>query len=173
LRSVRDCDRGLRPREGRHGFRDAEFAAVRDSEFSTDSLLEGDGFELFVPLGISASPSWWSRARKPHGAAEGSFSVAGPIVRIHLPPAESRANFTAIPVGTARSQAVRAWRKVEEGMAGFVNVKTDYRARAKVRGPPPGRSLTRRRAEMPTVVGSNKSRSAQEPTAMRPRSGMP
>ena len=56
-------------------------------------------------------------------------------------------------------------------MAGFVNVKTDYRARAKVRGPPPGRSLTRRRAEMPTVVGSNKSRSAQEPTAMRPRSG--
>ena len=40
-------------------------------------------------LGISASPSWWSRARKPHGAPEGSFSVAGPIVRIHLPPAES------------------------------------------------------------------------------------
>ena len=67
----------------------------------------------------------------------------------------------------------RAWKKVEEGMFGFVNVKTDYRARAKVRGPPPGRSLTRRRAEMPTVVGSNKSRSAQEPTAMRPRSGMP
>jgi len=58
-------------------------------------------------------------------------------------------------------------------MVGFVNVKTDYRARAKVRGPPPGRSLTRRGAEMPTVVGSNKSRSAQEPTAMRPRSGMP
>jgi len=24
----------------------------------------------------------------------------------------------------------RAWRKVEEGMVGFVNVKTDYRARA-------------------------------------------
>jgi len=41
-----------------------------------DSLLEGDGFELFVPLGISASPSWWSRERKPHGAPEGSFSVA-------------------------------------------------------------------------------------------------
>ena len=54
-----------------------------------DSLLEGDGFELFVPLGISASPSWWSRARKPHGAPERSFSVAGPIVRIHLPPAAS------------------------------------------------------------------------------------
>src|SRR5207342_2518466 len=30
-----------------------------------DSLLEGDGFELFVPLGISASPSWWSRVWKP------------------------------------------------------------------------------------------------------------
>ena len=40
-------------------------------------------------FGISASPSWWSRARKPHGAPEGSFSVAGPIVRIHLPPAVS------------------------------------------------------------------------------------
>jgi len=52
--------------------------------------LEEAGFELFVPLGISASPSWWSRARKPHGAPEGSFSVAGPIVRIHLPPAASR-----------------------------------------------------------------------------------
>ena len=64
-----------------------------EREFATDSSLEGDGFELFVPLGISASPSWWSRARKPHGAPEGSFSVAGPIVRIHLPPAaESGAN---------------------------------------------------------------------------------
>jgi hypothetical protein len=36
-----------------------------------------------------ASPSWWSRARKPHGAPVPSFSVAGPIVRIHLPPADS------------------------------------------------------------------------------------
>ena len=26
----------------------------------------------------------------------------------------------------------RAWRKVEEGMVGFVNVKTDYRARATI-----------------------------------------
>ena len=39
---------------------------------------------------ISASPCWWSRTRKPHSASEGSFSVAGPIVRIHLPPAESQ-----------------------------------------------------------------------------------
>jgi len=52
----------------------------------TDSPLEEAGLELFVPLGISASPSWWRRARKPHGAPQGSFSVAGPIVRIHLPP---------------------------------------------------------------------------------------
>src|SRR6516225_3194786 len=58
-----------------------------------DSLLEGDGFELFVPLGISASPSWWSRERKPHGAPEGSFSVAGPMVRIHLPPAGNLRTF--------------------------------------------------------------------------------
>jgi hypothetical protein len=57
---------------------------------SSDSPLEEAGFELFVPLGISASPSWWSRARKPHGAPQGSFSVAGPIVRIHLPPVKSR-----------------------------------------------------------------------------------
>jgi len=36
-----------------------------------------------------------------------AHSRAEPVIRIHLPPAESRANFTAIPVGTARSQAVR------------------------------------------------------------------
>jgi integrase len=52
--------------------------------------VEEAGFELFVPLEISASPSWWSRARKPQGAPERSFSVAGPIVRIHLPPAASQ-----------------------------------------------------------------------------------
>src|SRR6516162_1868391 len=62
--------------------------APRD-RFAVDSPLEEAGFELFVSLRISASPSWWSRARKPHGAPEPSFSVAGPIVRIHLSPAES------------------------------------------------------------------------------------
>ena len=56
----------------------------------TDPPLEETGFELFVPLGISASPSWWSRARSPPGAPERSFSVAEPIVRIHLPPALSQ-----------------------------------------------------------------------------------
>src|SRR6516165_9836844 len=50
------------------------------------SPLEEDGFELFVPLGINAAPSWSSGTRKPYGAHEGSFSVAAPIVRIHLPP---------------------------------------------------------------------------------------
>ena len=29
-----------------------------------------------------------------------------------------------------RPAVERAWKKVEEGMVGFVNVKTDYRARA-------------------------------------------
>ena len=29
-----------------------------------------------------------------------------------------------------RPALLRAWQKVEEGMVGFVNVKTDYRARA-------------------------------------------
>ena len=33
----------------------------------TDPPLEEMGFELFVLLGISASPSWWSRARSPPG----------------------------------------------------------------------------------------------------------
>jgi hypothetical protein len=56
-------------------------------------LLEEAGSELFVPLGIRASPSWWSRARKPHGAPERGVSVAGPIVRIHLPPAGSMQTF--------------------------------------------------------------------------------
>jgi hypothetical protein len=68
-------------------------SAIKVEPVCMDSLLEGAGFELFVPLGISSSPSWWGRARKPHGAPEGSFSVAGPIVRIHLPPAASQANF--------------------------------------------------------------------------------
>src|SRR5271169_1388276 len=68
-------------------------APGREVRFAADSPVEEAGFELFVLLGISASPSWWSRARKPHGAPERSFSVAGPIVRIHLPPPASRANF--------------------------------------------------------------------------------
>jgi len=41
------------------------------ARFAADRLLEEAGFELFVHLGISAYPSWWSRARKPHGAPEG------------------------------------------------------------------------------------------------------
>ena len=61
--------------------------------FGADSLLEETGFELFVPHGISASPSRRSRARKPDGAPEGSFSVAGPMVRIRLPPAVSQQTF--------------------------------------------------------------------------------
>ena len=56
---------------------------------SRDSRLEEAGFELFVPLGISTSSSWWSRSRKPHGAPKGSFSVAEPKVRIQLSPGES------------------------------------------------------------------------------------
>src|SRR5271169_6494934 len=64
-------------------------APGREVRFAADSPVEEAGFELFVLLGISASPSWWSRARKPHGAPERSFSVAGPIVRIPLPPANS------------------------------------------------------------------------------------
>src|SRR5262249_41968562 len=43
-----------------------------------DSLLAQAGFELFVPLGISASTSWWSRAWKSRGTPEEGLSVAGP-----------------------------------------------------------------------------------------------
>src|SRR6516165_5607378 len=64
-------------------------ASVAEPTILPDSPLEEAGFELFVPLRINASPSGWSRARIPHGAPEGSFSVAGPLVRIHLPPAKS------------------------------------------------------------------------------------
>jgi len=63
---------------------------VRQYGSSPDSPLEEAGFELFVPLRVSASPSWWSRARKQHGAPEGRLSVAGPVVRIPLAPAKSQ-----------------------------------------------------------------------------------
>src|SRR6516225_3224895 len=48
-------------------------------------------------------------------------------VRIHSPPAESRANFTAIPVGTARSQAVREARPEQAD-------RSDYRRRKRKQG---------------------------------------
>ena len=49
-----------------------------------DSPLERAGFEPFVPLRISASPSWWSPARKPHGARgeflRGGTNSSSPVV---------------------------------------------------------------------------------------------
>jgi thiamine pyrophosphate-dependent acetolactate synthase large subunit-like protein len=39
------------------------------------------------------------------------------------------AEYVEEPAGI-RPALQRAWKKVEEGMVGFVNVKTDYRARA-------------------------------------------
>jgi hypothetical protein len=47
-------------------------------------------FEPFVSFGVSAAPSWSTRMWKPHGTPKASFSVAGPMFRIHLSPAESR-----------------------------------------------------------------------------------
>ena len=41
----------------------------------------------------SAEPPMGVSATAVHGEPEGSFSVPGPIVRIHLPPAVSQANF--------------------------------------------------------------------------------
>ena len=78
----------IETRLARCSFRPAAFQRM-SSRFAADSPSEEEGFELFVPLGISASSSWWSRPRKPHGAPEGGFSLAGPIVRIHLPPLRS------------------------------------------------------------------------------------
>ena len=74
---------------------------------SRDSRLEEAGFELFVPLGISTSSSWWSRSRKPHGAPKGSFSVAEPKVRIQLSPAESQQTFgSSIPPAAEQTTLV-------------------------------------------------------------------
>jgi hypothetical protein len=53
---------------------EARLLERRPYRSSRDSSLEEAGFELFVPLRISASPSWWSRARKPQGAPQRSFS---------------------------------------------------------------------------------------------------
>jgi hypothetical protein len=39
-------------------------------------------------------------------------------------------NMSKSPRASARPALWRAWKKVEEGMVGFVNVKTDYRAGA-------------------------------------------
>ena len=39
--------------------------------------MEEAGFELFVPLGISASTNWWSRAWKSHGTPRGGFLRRG------------------------------------------------------------------------------------------------
>src|SRR5215472_2643126 len=50
----------------------------------------GDGRGL-AGAGFLMAPRAGGAVRgKPHGAPEGSFSVAGPIVRIHLPQAKSR-----------------------------------------------------------------------------------
>jgi len=83
-------------------------ASVAEPTILPDSPLEEAGFELFVPLRINASPSGWSRARIPHGAPEGSFSVAGPLVRIHLPPAASQVRTRA---GRRRSGGNRYFRQ--------------------------------------------------------------
>ena len=44
---------------------------IEEVRFARDSPLEEAGFELFVSPGISASPSWWSRARSPHCVPNG------------------------------------------------------------------------------------------------------
>ena len=53
-------------------------ALIEEVRFAADSLLAQAGFELFVPRGISASTSWWSRAWKSRGTPEEGLSVAGP-----------------------------------------------------------------------------------------------
>ena len=57
----------------------AGLSTAKSQRIVPDSPVEEAGFELFVPLGISASTSWSSRAWKSHGTPEEGFSVAGPI----------------------------------------------------------------------------------------------
>jgi hypothetical protein len=52
-------------------------------------LAEEAGLELFVRFVTSASPSCEARARKPYARPNG-VSMAEPIVRVHLPPAQSQ-----------------------------------------------------------------------------------
>jgi len=58
---------------------------------ATDSAAEEAGFEHFALSG-SVPLRAGGAVRGNHMASEGSFSVAGPIVRIHLPPVVSHAN---------------------------------------------------------------------------------
>ena len=78
---------------------------------------EEAGFELFVPLGIGTSSSWWSRSRKPHGAPEGSFSVAEPKVRIQLSPAASQSQLAEM-IGVTYQQAHKYERGINRVSAG-------------------------------------------------------
>jgi hypothetical protein len=68
-----------------------------ESQFATDSPLEEDGFELPVPPRCSVYPN---RLFPPLLAAKPCrdrwIQPEGPMVRIRLPPAESRANFRSV-----------------------------------------------------------------------------
>src|SRR5271169_705305 len=70
-----------------------------------DSNLEEAGFELFVPLGISASPSWCSRARKPPWRARGEFLRRGTNSSNPSPSSGESANFWFLSADSGGSRS--------------------------------------------------------------------
>ena len=60
--------------------------------FASDSLLEGDGFEISVPGRETVKPSWEADCSR-----SGSGSVGEPKVRIRFPPAESQQRTVRVP----------------------------------------------------------------------------
>ena len=88
----------MRSRSRRSGQRDLlmHISAEGDEQASSGlayarqlTLAGGSRIRTFVPFGVSAAPSWRSRAQKPHSTSEEGFSVAGPRVRIRFAPAVS------------------------------------------------------------------------------------
>jgi hypothetical protein len=72
---------------------------IFDKSYATDvaggagdhAYPDPDLFEVETPCGhYQGVTDQVVMSRKPHGAPHGSFSVAGPMVRIHLPPAASQ-----------------------------------------------------------------------------------
>src|SRR5215831_18014156 len=77
----------------------AGLSTAKSQRIVPDSPVEEAGFELFVPLGISASTSWWSRAWKSCGMPEEGFSVAGPNGSNPSPSCTESANHRFLSVG--------------------------------------------------------------------------
>ena len=151
---------------------------IGDQGFALDSPLEGDGFELPVREHRAMAPSHGFAAASHREAALGGArprAMSRPrseaqrgCVRPRRPAVHPSRNAVfrrragrPLSGREARRRAVRPLRPCTP--TGSRNVRVA----------PAGRSLTRRGGEMPTLAGSNSSRSAHAPVAIRPPSGMP